>query len=389
FGRVDQPLAIEGGGGFPGDDYQLVEKVDFSLGSQTQAYVRYAYRNRATQHGTQSFSPYALYNTGITDNDHNINASVTRGWSSGFTSQSKFICNRVDNEQPVNGEAQPRLMMNPTGPIRLQGYRIAFPGYLPFNPGNDIPAGGPQKLLQFYQDQTWLKGNHDVRFGGSFVHINDDHTFSAYNNAVEFLNTTNNALTSLNDFVLGSILRYQKAINPNGYPGGTFTTPVNAPSFTSFNRYNEYALYAQDNWRLGSRLTANLGVRYEYFGPQQKSDPKYDSNFYYADPSLNIATATPQQIIDSVRGGTVFPSNTSPVGALWNSDNNNFAPRVGLAWDVNGDGKQAIRGGYGISYNRNFGNVTYNVLFNPPLYLVSTIDSPNDVASQPVYTDNN
>jgi hypothetical protein len=389
FGRIDQPLSIDAGGGDPQDNYLLVEKVDFSAGSNSQASVRYAMRNRKSQPGTQSFSPYPLYNTNYTDLDHNINASLTRVWSLSFTTQSKVVWNRLDNEQPVNSEAQPRLMMNPNGPIRLQGYRIAFPGYLPFNPGNDIPAGGPQRLLQFYQDQTWLKGNHDIRFGGSFVHIEDDHTFTAYNNAVENLNTTNNALISLNNFVLGSITRYQKAINPNGYPGGTFTTPVATPSFTSFNHYNEYALYAQDNWHIAPRLTANLGVRYEYFGPQLKSEPKYDSNFYYADPNLNINSASPQQIIDSVRGGTVLPSNESPTGTLWRPDRNNFGPRLGLAWDVNGDGKQAVRGGYGISFNRNFGNVTYNVLFNPPLYLVSTIDSPNDVAFQPVYTDNN
>ena len=79
--------------------------------------------------------------------------------------------------------------MNPTTPVRLQGYDIAFPGYLPFNPGNAIPFGGPQKLLQLYQDQTWIRGKHDLRFGGSYVHIADDRTFGAYANAVEALNT--------------------------------------------------------------------------------------------------------------------------------------------------------------------------------------------------------
>ena len=58
-------------------------------------------------------------------------------------------------------------------------------------------------------------------------------------------------------------------INPGGYPGGTFVTPVAFPSFTSFNRYNEYAVYAQDNWSIGRRVKLNLGVRYEYFGPQK------------------------------------------------------------------------------------------------------------------------
>ena len=47
-------------------------------------------------------------------------------------------------------------------------------------------------------------------------------------------------------------------------------TPVPLPSFTSNNRYNEFALYANDNWSLTNRVTLNLGVRYEYFGPQKK-----------------------------------------------------------------------------------------------------------------------
>ncbi len=80
--------------------------------------------------------------------------------------------------------------MNPTSVVRLQGYRIGFPGYSPFQPGNAIPFGGPQSLLQLYQDQTWLKGSHDFRFGGSYVHISDNRTFGAYENAVEALNTT-------------------------------------------------------------------------------------------------------------------------------------------------------------------------------------------------------
>ncbi len=86
--------------------------------------------------------------------------------------------------------------------------------------------------------------------------------------------------------------------------------------------------------------------------------------------------------------GSALPSNESPTGSLWKSDWNNFAPRVGFAWDVNGDGKTSLRGGYGMAYERNFGNVTYNVLFNPPQYLVASIDAPTDVPSLPIYTDN-
>jgi outer membrane receptor protein involved in Fe transport len=388
FGRVDKSLPIDAGGGDPQDQYQFVNRVDASLGPGTQLYVRYAYQNQEAQAGTNSNGPYAGYDTGYLNKNHNVLGSVTHVFSDNFTSQTKLVWNRIYGDQPLNGAPQPTLYMNPNGVVRLQGYRIGFPGYFAFQPGNAIPFGGPQQLTQFYQDQTWLKKAHDIRFGGSYVHIADNRTFGAYENAVEALNTTSNSLTSLNNLVNGQILRYQVAINPQGYPGGKFVTPVQAPSFTSFNRYNEFALYAQDNWAIASRVKLNLGLRYEYYGPQQKSDPKYDSNFYYGDPSVSVSTSTPQQIIDGVRTGSILPSNQSPIGSLWKSDWNNFAPRVGFAWDVSGDGRTSLRGGYGMAYERNFGNVTYNVLFNPPQYLVASIDAPTDVPSQPIYTDN-
>jgi outer membrane receptor protein involved in Fe transport len=388
FGRADVPLPTDAGGGFPQDNYQTINKVDFSLGNNQQASIAYAFLRADSEEGTQSASPYPQYQTGTIERKHNLNANYTRVWANNFTSQSKLVWNKLAEDQPINGVPEPRLVMNTGGVVRIDGNRIAFPGYLPFNPGSDIPAGGPQKLTQFYQDQTWLKGAHDIRFGGAFVHIADDHTFSAYSNAVEALSIAQNNTNSLNNLVAGNIQRFQKAINPNGFPGGTFVTPVQFPSFLSKNRYTEFALYAQDNWSIGDRLKLNLGMRYDYFGPQSKSDPKHDANFYYADVDLDTRNASPQEILASVRGGRVFESDESPVGGLWRQDKNNFAPRLGFAYDLTGDGRTVIRGGYGISYERNFGNVTYNVLFNPPLYLVTTIDAPTDVPSQPIYTDN-
>jgi|KBSMisStaDraftv2_1062788.scaffolds.fasta_scaffold01084_14 outer membrane receptor protein involved in Fe transport len=388
FGRVDKSLPIDAGGGDPQDQYQMVNRVDASLGARTQLYIRYAYQNQEAQPGTNSNGPYSAYDTGYVNKNHNILGSVTHVFSDNFTSQTKLVYNRIFEDQPLNGAPQPTLYMNPSGVVRLQGYRIGFPGYFAFQPGNAIPFGGPQSLTQLYQDQTWLKKSHDIRFGGSYVHIADNRTFGAYENAVEALNTTSNALTSLNNLVLGQILQFQTAINPQGYPGGSFVTPVQLPSFTSNNRYNEFAFYAQDNWSMTNRLKLNLGLRYEYYGPQLKSDPKYDSNFYYGDPNVSVSFSTTQQIIDGIRSGTVLPSNQSPTGTLWKSDWNNFAPRLGFAYDLTGDGKTSLRGGYGIAYERNFGNVTYNVLFNPPQYLVTQIISPADVASQPIYVDN-
>ena len=387
FGQVRKSLPADAGGGNPQDDYQFVARVDWSLGQNTQVYVRYAYQNTAAQPGTNASSPYDGYDTGYNNNNHNFLGSFTRVYTPTFTGQTKVVYNQVKNDQPLNGDPQPTLYMNPTTAVRLQGYRITFPGYLPWSPGSAIPFGGPQKLLQLYQDQTWLKGKHDIRFGGSYVHIADDRTFGAYANAVQSLNTTSTALTSLDNLVLGQIRRFQTAINPKGYPGSTYTTPAPLPSFTSFNKYNEFALYGNDNWAVGNRLKLNLGMRYEYYGSQQKSEPKYDSNFYYPNNATSVSTSSPAEIVAAIRDGKAMPTNESPIKALWAPDYNNIAPRLGFAWDVSGDGKMSVRGGYGMAFERNFGNVTYNVLFNPPQYLVASIDAPTDVPVLPIYTD--
>ena len=78
---------------------------------------------------------------------------------------------------------------------------------------------------------------------------------------------------------------------------------------------------------------------------------------------------------ERIRQGRVFLAEDSPVGALWKPDRNNFGPRAGFAWDVTGDGRTSLRGGYGLSYERNFGNVTFNVIQNPPNYAVIALSA--------------
>ncbi len=388
FALIEQTAPIDAGGGIPQNTYQGVGRLDFNLSSSTTAYVRYAYERITWEDGTNSISPWDGFQSTNLNRNHNALASVTHIWSPNVTTQTKFVWNKLYNEQPL-GEAPPTpgLYMNPTSVIRIQGNRIGFPGYLPFTPGSAIPFGGPQQLFQFYQDLNWIKGAHDIRFGGSYVKIKDDRTFGAYQNAVQALNNSSSAGPSLDNLVLGRLGQFRVAINPNGFPGGTYVTPVPEPSFTDNNRYNEFAIYFNDAWSVTPRLKLNLGVRYEYFGVQKDVGPSETSNFYYRDIDASVNTSG-EDIFNQVRGGQVFRASESPVGSLWAPDRNNIAPRVGFAWDVNGDGKMSVRGGYGIGFERNFGNVTFNALFNPPNYLVASIVTPADLPVLPIQTDN-
>ena len=151
------------------------------------------------------------------------------------------------------------------------------------------------------------------------------------------------------------------------------------PSFARSNRYHEFGSYFEDSWKATNRLTFNLGIRWDYFGVQHNKNPNLDSNYYDAQGG---------NIFSNIRNGSVATVPNSPIHGLWKKDWNNFGPRIGVAYDLFGNGKTALRGGWGVSYERNFGNVTFNVIQNPPAYAVISI-LPADVGGTiPVTTDN-
>jgi outer membrane receptor protein involved in Fe transport len=106
------------------------------------------------------------------------------------------------------------------------------------------------------------------------------------------LNTNTRFGPALDNFLKGQIARFQGAVYPQGKypcddpyaptPQCTLTLPVGPPDFSRSNRYHEFALYAQDSFRITPRFTVNAGLRWEYFGIQHNKDPKKDSNYYDA-----------------------------------------------------------------------------------------------------------
>jgi outer membrane receptor protein involved in Fe transport len=367
FTRLSYDVPSDSGGGDPQNTYFVVGRADYNLSEKTQLYGRYSLERRDIFDGSNSNSPYVGFDTGTQITNNSFVLSVTHTFSPRLVLQSKGVYNRLNTLQPLNGPASPTLYMRDIGATNVIGEPIALPGYLPFSPGAAIPFGGPQNFVQTYQDLNYTAGKHNFRFGGSYVYIQDNRSFGAFQNPVSGL-STNNIQNGMNNLLLGQLARFQGAIDPQGKvpcrsatpdPTCTITLPVGQPNFSRSNLYHEFAFYGQDSFRFSPRLTLNLGLRYEYFGVQHNKNKSLDSNYYDSDDS-DPAMA--------IRNGDVATGR-----GLWEPDYNNFAPRVGFAWDVFGDGKTSLRGGYGIGYERNFGNVTFNVIQNPPGYAVIAV----------------
>lgn len=384
FNHVAYNVPTDAGGGYPQNTYSTINRIDYNLTDKTQIYGRYALYSEADQQGVLSSSPYDNYDLAQTYFNHNALASMIHTFSPEWVSQSKVVFNRLSNlQQGITSRGiVPTMYANRSGPVAIGADNIAFPGYNPFTPGNGGAFGGPQNLAQLYEDMSFIHGHHSFRFGGTYSYQRDNRTYAAYQTAVDSLAGAGLG-PAVSALMAGQFNEIRVAVDPQGkFPCSVdpsncqVTLPVSAPNFSRSNRYQEFALYGEDSWRVKPRLTLNLGLRWEYFGVQHNKDPKLDANWYA--PGIGFADANLGQYFST---GTIQLAPNSPVGGLWRPDYRNFAPRVGFAWDVFGDAKTSVRGGYGIGYERNFGNVTFNVIQNPPNYAV--LGAPG-----PITTDN-
>lgn len=392
--KVAYNAPSDAGAGLPQDTLSTVGRVDFNVTPNTSMFGRYSLHRETDQLGTVNTSPYAGFETGQTFLDQNGELSVTHTFGPTLVSTSRAVINRLNDVQPLgSAPVGPTLYITGNSAARVGGTKVALPGYNEYTPGSAIPFGGPQNVGQLLEDVSWTRGNHTFRLGGQFIYVQDNRSFGAYEEAVESL-ATSSASTGFTNFVNGQLQQFQAAVFPQGkFPcpvdlttgqaiqtsACQVTLPVSQPSFARSNRYKDGAAYVQDTWKVRPRLTLDLGVRWEYYGVQHNVNSALDSNFYFG--SAN-------NIFNQIRGGSVQLAQNSPTGALWVSHPHNFGPRVGFALDVFGDGKTALRGGYGISYERNFGNVTFNVIQNPPNYAVLALQ-PADVGGSIAVTTSN
>lgn len=387
FGLVNYFAPFDAGGDSPQNTYDLTFRVDYIHSDQTSAFFRYGRESLMLLPGSLFNTIYPQYNVGFTLVNDSYLGSLTHNFTPNLLSNTRLAFTRdVRSNQFDTSIANTPTLFLYNG-ATLAGQPIAFPGfYNAFTGVGGLPYGGPQNTIQFFEDFAWTKGRHTIRFGGQYDYIQINKSYGAYAQAVEQLGTSLGS--GLDNMVAGVLTNFQAAVSPQGHlpcrrnyltgqliqtPECTLTLPATQPSFARSYRYNDWALYAQDSYRFTPRLTLNYGLRYEHYGVQHNGDPQLDSNLYFG-PGDNM--------FQQLRTAQIQLAPDSSIGGLWAPRWGTVAPRVGFAYDIFGDGTTSLRGGFGLSYERNFGNVTFNMIQNPPNY--ATVQLRNT----PVTTDN-
>lgn len=203
---------------------------------------------------------------------------------------------------------------------------------------------------------TWTKGPHTLKFGGEYKRQQlDAPYFDVFpNGEIFYLGFTGNVFE---DFLAGL----------------SGLSVIGSGTNSLHNRANDFSAFFQDDWKVTPRLTLNLGMRYDYFGPTTETD----GHFVGFDPSKAVTTAVPG-VGEVVSGGFVQAGNGNLPGipkvgnGLVNPNYKNFGPRVGFAYELTDNGNVVLRGGYGIFFDRPNMRLFNTQLFNMPYEMMAT-----------------
>ena len=316
-------------------------RADWNASANNQFFVRFAYDNSTSNQSSeldQNGSNPPLSANGQRNFIH------ARGYSIGYT--------HVFSPNIVN---QARI-----------GYVRDNYGFAPSN--NGVSVGPQLGIANSGMGAAAGTGGPLIGGSGQITYTGDFGLFAVPQNNYEISDTLNLIRGKHNLSVGGTVLRRQVSYyRPILGKGGFFVNPANFTGFddseflvggvdnyqigsqTGYfaNINQEDAVFAQDDWRVNQRLTLNLGIRYDLLTWPYEAHNK-------------------QATLDVTNGHVLLAGVNGVPRSIINQDYLNFAPRVGFAYDVTGDGKTALHGGYGIFYFPDYGGISNQLGQNPP-----------------------
>lgn len=302
---------LDGTYGTPYRETLATVKATMNLNPSHYLSVRYGRNDNSQPYGARALS--APNNWGQSSNKFN-SINVNHNWVLG-SRLNEFIFQYADFRNHISA--------NSADPQR------SFPNGVRIGQNTNTPQTTEQRKWQFKNDFSWHKSGwgglgHEFKTGVNFIY--EPHLFLTFTEGV-----SEYAYVHVTDSLTSPI----RNVSINGGQA-----EANVP-------LKQYGLYFQDDWRVNSRLTLNLGLRYDLIDGYQ-IDQSRNPNFE------KVQAAGRAGLLAGIKGMENF-------GLSQREDRNNFQPRVGFVYNVRGDGRDVIRGGWGIYHDMGYTNS--NVLF--------------------------
>ncbi|HWF37123.1 MAG TPA: TonB-dependent receptor, partial [Candidatus Acidoferrales bacterium] len=284
------------------NDYFGQFRIDQNISASDTLFVRYTIDNGNQVRPLQ----YQQFHDNWAQQVQYLTLAENHVFSANLLNSARLSYSRSNlNGTTIDSLTGPGLSFLPGVPLGT----ISISGGLTGNFGPD-PAGHPiniQNIVSLGDDVFWTKGKHALKFG---TLINYEQQYVNENARLQ----GGLIFSSVSSFVTGKY--------------ATFTAPAAASFQAKYMLYDTMGFYAQDDYRVLPRLTLNLGLRWEF---NTQPTEKHGRQSYLPDVPY----------IDTPVSGTI----------VGDPSYHNFSPRVGFAWNVFGDGKTSVRGGFAILYD--------------------------------------
>jgi Carboxypeptidase regulatory-like domain/TonB-dependent Receptor Plug Domain len=349
-------------------DHNGMGNFDYVINSKHTLLARYDYEQDPTN------SPFPTLNITLIGNTLPGSPVVTTKWNhNALLKLTSILSNTLVNEARV------AYQRNVTIDSHASPFTDSQFGITPLNPGYDVlsyftvgaGSGGfsfgphyffdgvfPENQFEWSDQVSWTRGKHSIRSGVEVERIQLSRSYPGNQGG-------NPTFPRFADFLIGLCASTAPGCtNSNGGPASNMTTAGNFTSptaaFDFLIRTTDFNAFLQDDFKFNSRLTLNLGLRWEYDGLPYLKDGNFSNFWTGAAGAVSLPGSSPAT---GTLAGYIVPANyNGPLtnGLTQSSENcatqhcaplNNFAPRIGFAWQPLSSNRWVVRGGAGFFYD--------------------------------------